>query len=298
MIRILLIGSKGLLGSYLLENLVDKRFEIIPVSRPEYNICSYRSMEKLFLDKKITYVINCAAYTNVDKAEDEKKEAFSVNCVGVGVLSKLCFKYGSHLIHFSTDYVFNGEKDFPYWEDEKTDPISYYGFTKLRGEEIIIKNLSAKRQFTIFRLQWLYGYKKGFFKWLLAAAKEKDSVNVFYQVGAPCSVTFVYKILYRCFYKNNLSFDKFKGEVFHLTHDDYCKRFDCAKYFLDKFNLGHKLKEVSLESVNLKAKRPVLAALNNDKIRNFLCEKKPWHWSDDLDNYIEEIKCQAKIKGK
>jgi len=285
--KIAITGSSGLLGSRLKSFFTEKGFEIISADRPEYNIASYESMKK-FLDPSVAYLINCAAYTNVPKAEEDQKQAYLVNASASGILAKVCSEYNIHLIHFSTDFVFDGESDTPYKETDEPNPINYYGLSKLHGERAIIKKMKDNPKYTIFRLQWLFGdNEKTFFSKILSAAKQGKKLTIVSdEIGSPCSVEYISDVVYRCFFKKEPR--KLKGKIFHLTHNDYCSRYTCGKYFLDKMGYGDQVSPVK-DLPEEKVKRPKFGAMDNTKLKTILCGRLG-SWKKDLDNYIEEIK--------
>jgi len=285
--KIAITGSRGLLGSRLKIFFEEKGFEIITGDRPEYNIASYESMKK-FLDPSVKYLINCAAYTDVPKAEEEQKQAYLVNAQASGILAKVCLEYNIHLIHFSTDFVFDGESKVPYTENDPTNPVNYYGLSKLHGENAIIKKMKDNPKYTIFRLQWLYGNNdKTFFSKILSAAKKGIKLTIVSdEIGSPCSVQYISDVVYRSFFKKDPR--KLKGKIFHLTHNDFCSRYQCGKYFLERMGFADcvtPVKDLPAGKVN----RPKFGALDNTKLKTILSGRLG-SWKKDLDNYIEEIK--------
>jgi dTDP-4-dehydrorhamnose reductase len=276
-------GSKGLLGSEFKNYLKDNAYYL---DRPEFNVSSQKSLEKFLKTHEVKYLINCAAYTNVPLAEKERESAYLANAQALGVLSGLCGGLGIHLIHFSTDFVFDGMSTSPYKETDDTNPLNYYGSTKLEGERILQKNMPAPKNFTIFRLQWLYGHSpKTFFSKILEKAEKGEKLNIVNdEFGSPCSVRFIRETVINCI--NNKE-TNFKGKIFHLTHDDYCSRYECGKYFLNK--LGY----TNIEPINdLPMKdvvRPKFGVMNNTELVNSLGISLG-SWKEDLDIYIDELK--------
>lgn len=285
--KIAITGSKGLLGSRLKTFFEEKGFDIVIGDRPDCNIASYESMKK-FLDPSIKYLINCAAFTDVPKAEDEQKQAYLVNAQASGILAKVCTEYDIHLIHFSTDFVFDGDSTVPYKETDETNPVNYYGLSKLHGERAIIKKMKDNPKYTIFRLQWLYGDSdKTFFNKILSAAQKGINLTIVSdEIGSPCSVKYISDVVYRSFFKKDPR--KLKGKIFHLTHNDFCSRYQCGKYFLDRMGFADcvtPVKDLPMGKVN----RPKFGALDNTKLKTILSGRLG-SWKKDLDEYIDEIK--------
>ena len=131
-----------------------------------------------------SFFINCAAYTAVDKAETEKEQAYKINAEAVGNIAKQCNQFNTKLIHISTDYVFDGKGNEPYKEDQQTNPVNYYGYTKLSGEELALQNNADT---IIIRTSWVYSeYGNNFVKTMLRLMKERKEINVVNdQLGSP-----------------------------------------------------------------------------------------------------------------
>jgi len=285
--KIAITGAKGLLGSRLKSYLEEKEFEVVTGDRPDYNIASYESMKK-FLDPSIKYLFNCAAYTDVPKAEEDQKQAYLVNASAAGILARVCLEYNIHLVHFSTDFVFDGESTIPYTEQDTTNPVNYYGLSKLHGERAIQKKMKDSPKYTIFRLQWLFGNSdKTFFSKILSVARQgKPLIIVSDEIGSPCSVAYISDVVYRAFFKKDPR--KLKGKVFHLTHNDHCSRYLCGKYFLEKMGFKDCVTAVK-DLPQGKLARPKFGALDNTNLKTILSGRMGT-WKKDLDNYIEEIK--------
>ena len=153
--NIIVLGSSGQLGQEFTNHFsFNKSFKVNYFSKSECNISDYSNLENLIKIIDPCVVINCAAYTNVDKSETDKKIANIVNNLAVKNIAKLSKKYNFVLIHFSTDYVFNKFLGRPFLESDNKNPINYYGVTKHKGEENIIK---YSKKFFIFRISWVYG---------------------------------------------------------------------------------------------------------------------------------------------
>lgn len=176
-INILITGSEGQLGQEFkyLQSQFDKwKFHFF--DRKLLDITSLDSIQKNTGVINPDVIINCAAYTNVELAESESDQAFLVNTIGAENLAHYCKENGILLIHFSTDYVFDGTKNSAYNELDFTNPLSVYGKSKLAGEQKI-REVNSK--YFIFRISWLYGtFGKNFYKTMLRLAKEKTEIKV------------------------------------------------------------------------------------------------------------------------
>lgn len=183
--NILVTGANGQLGMEFRD--IERKFPFYTflfASKEELAINEVNSVEKYFSNRTIHYCINCAAYTAVDKAESEKELALAVNATAVGTLAAVCKKHGTQLFHFSTDYVFNGQSDIPYLETDVTDPVNFYGQTKLEGEHAATLNDPTS---IIIRTSWVYSkHGKNFVKTMMRLLKEKENISVVAdQVGSP-----------------------------------------------------------------------------------------------------------------
>ena len=139
--KILVLGASGQIGKALKKDLV--RWEEVKfLNRKDLDFKNIESIESIIKDFEPDFIINTAAYTNVDGAEDFSDDAFQINSFAVDKLSKLANSYGAVLVHFSTDYVFDGQKNLPYIETDFPNPLSIYGKSKLEGEKFVEENCS------------------------------------------------------------------------------------------------------------------------------------------------------------
>jgi len=173
--RVVILGAGGQLGKEF-ENFLKDKEEVYAFSHSELDILDFEKILKKFQEIKPDCILNCSAYTKVDKAEEEKEECFKVNVIGVKNVSYASYKVKAKVVYFSTDYIFDGEKDAPYTEFDKPNPLSTYGMTKLLGEEYT-KEFNPDH--LILRISWLYGiHGKNFVKTIIEKGikkKAKDS---------------------------------------------------------------------------------------------------------------------------
>lgn len=183
--KILLTGINGQVGHALYPKL-QALGEVVALDRSQLDLSNPDSIREVVRKIKPDLIINPAAYTAVDKAESEPELALAINGIAPGILAEEAKKLGALLVHYSTDYVFNGEKTTPYVETDETSPLSIYGSSKLAGEQAIQE---AGASYLIFRTSWVYGaYGKNFLRTILRLGSEKDSLNIVGdQFGAPTS---------------------------------------------------------------------------------------------------------------
>ncbi len=175
--KILVTGSKGQLGSELRVLSADYPQHLFIFSDiEELDVCNEVAVSSFIKENQIDLIINCAAYTAVDKAEQEKDAAFKLNASAVENLCKAAVANNSFLVQVSTDYVFDGTKKTPYTEEDTTNPVSVYGNSKLKGEEIIFKYALPS---LIIRTSWLYStFGNNFVKTILRLANQKPELRI------------------------------------------------------------------------------------------------------------------------
>lgn len=181
---ILVSGRDGQLGSELKNLAANQDFQFLFTDKDDLDITDENILTEAFEKYKPVFFINCAAYTAVDKAETDKEIAYKINAEAVGTISKLCNRFKTKLIHISTDYVFDGKGTQPYKEDDKTDPVNYYGYTKWLAEQLALNN---NPDTIVIRTSWVYSsYGNNFVKTMLRLMKERKEINVVSdQLGSP-----------------------------------------------------------------------------------------------------------------
>ncbi|MDC0483687.1 dTDP-4-dehydrorhamnose reductase [Candidatus Thioglobus sp.] len=294
--RLLLFGANGQVG-WMLQKYLAPLGDLKVCSRDNADFNNLDKLQKIVRSFTPDIIINAAAYTSVDKAESEKSQSFQINTTAVEFLAKEAKNLDALLIHYSTDYVFDGYKLSSYNEEDKTNPQTVYGKNKLEGEHLITK---SQCKHLIFRTSWLYSIRgKNFLKTILSLAKEKDELRIVSdQIGAPTSAELVANITALCIYKisqNNLTVKEMSG-VYHLTSSGSTSWHGFARHFLKEAeNLGEifnvKSEEIiainSLELI-LPAKRPLNSILNTEKLCKTFNLTLP-SWEALADRIINEI---------
>jgi dTDP-4-dehydrorhamnose reductase len=270
--RILIVGSNGMLGQNVVTqfNQIDKyevhlaSFEdesfFDNVAYTKINIANKKEVKELLLDFFPDYVINLAAYTNVDKSETDKEICWNVNVNAIEYLAKYCVPTNSHLIHISSDYIFDG-KSGPYTEKDLPNPISYYGRSKLAGENII-KRFDIKS--TILRTNVLFGNAKfgrpDFVKWVVNSLKSKTPIKIVTdQVNNP---TFLEDIAGAI---NNICQDVKTG-IYNIGGAELLNRYEFTRKITEHFNLDFNLvTPILTEELGQPAPRPLKSGLINLK---------------------------------
>ena len=181
--KIVILGSNGQVGYELQRSLLPLG-EVIALDRTQADLTQLEKLKQTLLDLKPNVIVNAAAYTAVDKAEEEHELAMLINGTAPGVIAEAAKQLGALVIHYSTDYVFDGTKKEPYTENDTPNPINVYGKTKLAGEEAIKK---IDFDYLILRTTWVYAARgHNFLKTMLRLAKEKEELSIVAdQYGAP-----------------------------------------------------------------------------------------------------------------
>tara|TARA_B100001287_G_C22680466_1_gene530060 strand:+ start:1343 stop:2212 length:870 start_codon:yes stop_codon:yes gene_type:complete len=276
--KVLVLGSNGQIGNSLRDKLDQKFNDILFCSKKDIDIGNFENTKNEIINFHPEVVINASAYTKVDKAEQEIEEARLINSLAVLNLANVCKSIGSLLIHFSTDYVFDGSSSKPYTEKSKTNPKSVYGQTKLEGEKNII---SSSCDFIILRTSWVFSeYGENFLKTMIHLGQEKDELSIVSdQFGNPTYAKDIAIIVDKIL--KDLKFD-FKSQIFNYSGDSTCSWFDFAEEIFEQAkNLNLKtpriIKKVDSEEFITKAKRPKYSVLDNTKIlQQFRVKESNW----------------------
>jgi dTDP-4-dehydrorhamnose reductase len=258
--NIVITGYKGMLGSDLMEILEkNKEYDLIPTDVDTLDITNIEAVKETFNEKKPDIVINVAAYTDVDGCETNRELAYNVNAIGPKNLAISCNEIGAKLVHISTDYVFHGENTVPYTEEDKTDPINYYGETKLAAEQFIQENMNS---YFILRTAWLYGYNgKNFVKTMLNLAKDHDEITVVNdQQGSPTFTRDLAASIVEI-----IESDKYG--IYHVTNSSTCTWYEFTKEIFEIANINTNVKPVTTDQYPTPAKRPHYSVLSNEKMK-------------------------------
>ena len=296
-----LIGNKGMLGNNV-EKLLKERGLTYWASDKEVDIGDYKALEKFGKDKKIKWVINCAGYTKVDKAEEEIDEAFRINKDGARNIALFSAKRQIRLIHISTDYIFDGDKDDVrgYREDDKANPLNVYGKSKLAGEEEIEKVLN---EFFIIRTAWLYGLNgHNFILTMLGLFQKKEKVEVVDdQRGSPTYTNDLAKVILKIIQSGSIKYG-----IYHFSNEGVTNWYEFARAIyskakkLDLISNGKKveIKAIKTEEYPTAAARPKNSILSKDKIKKeFNLDIRDW--KEALDDFLSLLKIEEeKLKGK
>ena len=249
------------------------------MSKSELDISNNLKLEHFLKKFKVNTIINCAAYTNVDDAELNQEIANNINNISVKNIVRLCEKLNIQLIHISTDYVFDGKKKTPYTEKDKTNPVNYYGKTKLYGEEEILNSKLSNS--AIIRTSWLYStYENNFVSKILHIIRNKNKVKVVNdEIGSPTNASDLSAVILNIIPKLKNS----KAQIYHYSNLGSCSRLEFVKMIIHL--IESKTDVINYTKKNKKILRPEYSVLDSTKImRNFKIKIK--NWSESLKDFI------------
>jgi dTDP-4-dehydrorhamnose reductase len=271
--KILLIGGSGQIG-FALKKELKILGKIESPNRHEFDLTNFELFRKKIQILKPNLIINAAAYTEVDLAETNPELAYKINAEAPKVLAEESLKLDIPLIHFSTDYVFDGRKKKTYSEEDIPNPINIYGKSKLEGEQAIQK---IYNKFIIIRTSWVYDPNRGknFYRTIKKLFQEKNEIRVVNdQYGCPTSARFLAKKITKVLNQLNLNpADEKRWGIYHLTEDIKMTWFDFAKkiFILEKSLINKKdfnIIPVRTIDYSTVAKRPLNSVLDLEKIKS------------------------------
>ena len=284
----LLIGKNGQVGKSLY-SLLDPLGNCLGLGRAELDLTNTASLREIIRLRKPKIIINASAYTNVEGAEEDADSAFAVNHRAVKVIAEEASDLDALFVHFSTDYVFDGQKNNPYLESDIPNPINIYGESKLLGEVAIQEIKSIKS--LILRTSWIYSeHGNNFVKKILSLCQSKREISVISdQIGIPTSAKTIAKMTLQAIKEYNLDPSLMPHGIYHLTPSGSTSWYNFAKSLVkmlpteiyEKFIICEKINPVYSDEYPSKAKRPKNSCLHNAKLVNLL-RYNPNQWEVDL----------------
>lgn len=284
--NILITGGNGQLGKDC-ENVFSQNHKVTSLDIEDIDITDFIKLDTSITDIKPDVIINCAAFTNVDACETQKEAAWAVNVTGPENLARCAKNHGARIIHISSDYVFDGGKKPPdtYVETDPTGPLSFYGKTKIEGENAVKHNTD---DFIILRTAWLYGFNgHNFLKAILKKALTNPGQSlkiVNDQYGSP---TWSFRLARQI---SHLIDHQAQG-LYHASAEKYCTWYELADYFLEKIGVSCDITPCTTKEYPLPAPRPGCSILENKRLKTKglnLMES----WQTDLNLYIDQYGAQ------
>lgn len=280
--RYLIAGKNGQLAQAFIRKLHERRLDFLAPEEYDFDITDLNRVTEVVGSYKPDVIINCAAYNLVDKAEQESDAAFRVNASGPKVLATVAKSNNAILVHFSSDYVFDGTKENGlYNEGDITNPLNEYGKSKLSGEKFIQEETD---RFLVFRLSWVFGEGKQNFIYKL---KDWSKTNEFLKVA--CDEFSVPTYTYTVVDIAMKTLDKGISGVYHLTNSGFCSRYEWANLILKNLGINKFIRPVSMDIFNLPAKRPKFSAMSNIGISKLLDVDIPT-WEEGVRSFLEKFK--------
>ena len=278
--NILVTGGNGQLGNEMRVVSKESRNRYIFTDVVELDITNLEAIRYMLKMERVDVVVNCAAYTNVDRAEEDEIMADLLNNKAAGNLAVVAKEVGATLIHVSTDYVFQGDKNTPYKEDCETSPLGVYGRTKLAGERSI---QATGCNYLIFRTSWLYSsYGKNFVKTMQRLTRDKNSLKVvFDQVGTPTYAGDLAAIIYKVIEKDMLD----KQGIYHFSNEGVCSWYDFAQEVCELSGNACNIEPCHSGEFPSKVKRPNFSVLDKTKVKETFGAKVPY-WKVSLKHCI------------
>lgn len=288
--NILIFGKDGQLGKafqVLLDSLIStlaERSNIQFIGRTECNLSDAAKLNFLLNQFHPQLIINASAYTAVDKAEIEPELAFAVNSIAPELMAQYAVQHGATFLHYSTDYVFDGEKYGFYLEDEMRNPLGVYGKSKAAGEEAIAQAFASSSsgsagQYAIFRTSWVYGDGGNFIRTILRLAKDRDELKVIKdQYGVPTSAQWLAKVSLGLVIDAKGRLRAFPSGIYHTVpvgetswHGVACCAVQAAlDAGVSLRTTPHAIKPIPAVEYPLPAPRPMNSLMSTDKLRKVL----------------------------
>jgi len=274
---ILVTGAKGQLGNELQQLApLYPQFSFYFTDIEELSITDEAAIETEFEKWKPAFCINCAAYTAVDKAEENIEICRLINATAVKYLANACQKHGSKLVHVSTDYVFDGTKNTAYTEDDKPNPQSAYGYTKLEGEEQAIAN---NPDALVIRTSWVYSsFGNNFVKTMMRLMAERENLNVVSdQVGSPTYAKDLAEAILIIIANSQLPTANWHTGIYHFSNEAEISWFDFSVAIKEMIGSNCTVNPIPTTAYPTPAKRPMYSLMDKSKfVTTFGIQLKPW----------------------
>jgi dTDP-4-dehydrorhamnose reductase len=273
-LKIVITGGSGLLGQTFQRTLSrNTNYSVKLFRKEELDISDKKSLHKVLDNLKPDWLINCAAITNVDKAEIDPAAAFQVNAIAMSNIAQVVNQLNLKILHFSTDYVFDGDNSAPYLETSEPNPINQYGLSKLEGERVLLEAMPQNA--VIIRTAWLYGAAKlGFLADLIRRVEQRESeiqlVND--QIG---QLTLASDVVLAAIAMINRS-EVFESDIYHITNQNFGSWLEIGEFVNHTLKGSTRISGISSKELNRPALRPKFSALNSKKFADEFFELRTW----------------------
>ncbi len=280
--KYLITGKNGQLARTFIRKFERQSIDFAAPDESEFDITDPKLVATVIASRKPDVIINCAAYNLVDKAEQDKDAAFAVNATGPKNLAQAAAKQNAILVHFGSDYVFDGLKESGlYEESDPVHPLNEYGRSKLAGE---LHVLEARDRCLVLRLSWVFGPgKQNFIHKLTEWAKNSEYLKIACdEFSVPTCTDTVVDVTLK-------ALEQGLTGHYHLTNSGFCSRYEWAKLVLRTIGVDKFIRPVTMDSFNLPAQRPKFSALSNGKLSDALGIEIP-AWEDAVKSFLRDGK--------
>lgn len=277
--KILITGAQGQLAQEIHRTLESKNYDTTVLDEIKLNITDFSRALKIISEVKPDIVINCAAYNDVDRSEIDWETAFLVNGIGVKNLAISCNENNAILVHFSTDYVFDGQKGKPYTIADRPNPINRYGESKLLGEEFLKNHLE---RYFLIRTSWVFGEGKFSFPKKLVewASNNKKLKIVDDQISSPSYTLDVASAVTDLIQTGNYG-------LYHITNSGSCSKYTWSEFILKAIKWDGEIEPAKSEEFTSPAKRPLFSALDNFPLKEIIGYLLP-SWQDATERFFKK----------
>ncbi|WP_206516896.1 dTDP-4-dehydrorhamnose reductase [Caldicellulosiruptor changbaiensis] len=277
-VKVLITGAAGQLGQAFQRFFTKRGIDYIAADHSMLDITNLSQLREFVKGKDVTHIINCAAYNAVDKAEEDWKTAYLVNGLGVRNLAIISLENKIELVHYSTDYVFDGKKSTPYTIFDTPSPLNKYGESKLLGERFI----TLTEYYYLIRVSWVFGIgNTNFLKRVFDWSKERHILKIADdEISAP---TYTDDLVYATY----LLLKERAFGLYHITNTP-ASRFEWVEYVLRKVGWKGKIERAKKDDFKLPAKRPGYSVLDNFGLKETVNFEMPT-WQDATDRYLRQI---------
>ncbi|WP_264739727.1 dTDP-4-dehydrorhamnose reductase [Cytobacillus firmus] len=278
--KVLVTGYGGQLGYDVVKEGAKRGLKMLGTTSKILDITDEKKVFDYVYKLKPDVIVHCAAYTAVDKAEDDQENCYDVNVNGTKYLAQAAKEVDAKFIFISTDYVFNGEGEIPFTENDLPNPLGYYGKTKYLGEEIV-QNVLDK--WFIVRISWVFGTNgNNFIQTMLRLSETRNELNVVGdQYGSPTSTYDLSRLLI-----DMIQTDRYG--IYHVSNEGFCTWAEFAEEIFKLSNRRVKINEISTEEYPTRAIRPKNSRMSKEKL--ILNGFKPLpKWQDALSRYLSKL---------
>jgi dTDP-4-dehydrorhamnose reductase len=286
--KVLLFGASGQVGRELALTLGDDvRVELLTRDRAQSDFADLQAVRDAVIESHPHTVINAAAYTAVDQAEANAERAMTINGAAPAAIAEACRQIDARLIHYSTDYVFDGAKRVPYVEDDPVAPLNVYGQTKLKGDRGIV---ASGTRHVILRVGWVYSpFGKNFFLNILRRARAGTPLRIVHdQIGVPTSADSIAALTAQLLHRPDLN------GLYHYAPAGQCSWFDFAQRIVERAEINAQITSIPTAEYPTPAKRPPYSVLSSDRLRSVVPVADE-DWEAQLERNIARLAASVEV---